>query len=243
MDEGTQTDLVPTVVRFLSESECSTMSTKSLKSAAARELLPSVIGSVALVAPDASPTPSSTTTTSAAAASGNTTSKLMLDLGDDISVGPATAASVTTSGCVATLPNIDMAPQASTAVYADSTTRYHSQSPDDDSDEEILNIRLLVDCETESAVDKCPDGLDCPFCEGAPLCASDCDSDMGEMLQVNRVKDGPLLPTTEILTDTTAKSPAELLAAWFEGQPNFVMQPPWSAPADGEWKMCSQYVT
>ena len=104
-----------------------------------------------------------------------------------------------------------------------------------------MNIRLLVNCETESTVDKCPDGLDCPFCGDAPLCASDCDSDMGEML--NRVKDGPLLPTTGILTDTTAKSPAELLAAWFEGQPNFVMQPPWSALADDEWKLCSQYVT
>ena len=241
MDEGTQTDLVPTVVRFLSESECNAVSTKSLKSAAVCELLPSVIGSVALVAPDPSPTSSSTTTTSAAAAIGKVTPKLMLDLGDEISVGPTTTASATTFECEATLPHIDMAPMIS--VYSDSTTCYDSQYPDDDSDEEILNIRLLVNCDSEPTVDRCPDGLDCPFCGDAPFCASDCDSDLSEMLQVNRVKDGPLLPTTGILTDTTAKSPAELLAAWFEGQPNFVMQPPWSAPADDEWKLCSQYVT
>ena len=117
MDEGTQTDLVPTVVRFLSESECDTMTTKSLKSATACELLPSVIGSVALVAPDLSPTPSTTTTTSAAA-TGDTTPKLILDLGDEISVGP-TAVVLPTSECEATSPKLDMAPQASTAVYSD----------------------------------------------------------------------------------------------------------------------------
>jgi len=214
MDEGTQTDLAPTVVRFLSESECDTMTTKSLKSAAACELLPNVIGSVALMAPDPSPTPTTTTTTtSAAAATGNTTPKLMLDLGDEIPVGPTTNAAATTSECEATLPNIDMAPMIS--VYSDSTTGYHSQYPDDDSDEEILNIRLLVNCETESTVDKCPDGLDCPFCGDAPFCASDCESELGEMLQVNRVKDGPLLPATGLLIDTTEKSPAELRANWF----------------------------
>jgi len=60
---------------------------------------------------------------------------------------------------------------------------------------------------------------------------------------VNRVKDGPLLPATGILTDTTEKSPAELLANWFESQPNFAMRPLWSAPADDGWKLCPQYVT
>ena len=139
MDEGTQTDLDPTAVRFLSQSECTTVRTKSLKPAAVCELLPSVFGSVALVAPDPSPTSSSTTTTSAAAAIGKMTSKLMLDLGDEISVGPTTTASATTE-CEATLPNIDMVPQASTSVHSDSTTSYYSQSPDDDSDEEILSL-------------------------------------------------------------------------------------------------------
>ena len=74
MDEGTQTDLVPTAVRFLSESECETMATTSLKSAAACEPLPNVNGSVALMALNPSPTPTTTTPTTAAAI-GNMTSK------------------------------------------------------------------------------------------------------------------------------------------------------------------------
>ena len=177
------------------------MASMSLKSAAC-ELPPNVNGSVALVALNPSPTPTATTTTTTTAAIGNLTFRPVSDLGDEIPVRPATVA-LSTSDCEATSPKLDMAPKTSAAVRSDSTTRYHSL-PQDDSDEEVLDVRLLVSCD-EPPVDRCPDGLDCPFCGDATLCASDCDSDLSEMLQVNRVKDGPLLPTTGILTDTAAK--------------------------------------
>jgi len=86
-------------------------------------------------------------------------------------------------------------------------------------------------------VDRCPDGLDCPFCGDAPFYTSDCESEFSDTLQVMRVE------VVEKLAGGYEKSPARLFANWLKGQPNYVMQSLRSALEDGERNMTSKYAT